>query len=493
MWLLAALAVPGAAMAQEPASTTAEVRLTLQDAVRRALEHGEEVRIAQGGVDVAHSQVVQARADAMPQVKFGLTYQRTFASPFQSSGSAGPMLPPFSPDTTAPLSTRIRYLENEYPNMLERGIGDLFRATPFGRENTWTGNVTVSQLLWQGGKVGAGLRGARSYERASREQLEETRQDITFRTRQAYLNALYAQRLVTIAEGGKALSEEQLHRVELNQRVGAAADYDLLRAQVEVANQEPVVIGARNDRDIAFLQLRQLVNIPPETPIVLDAGALASSDSVIEVDWRAVQSALAERPAIAVAEAQVETQRQAVRFYEGEYWPALRFNLYLGAQAYPNGVAPSNWRRDWNASLSVSWALFEGFRTRGQVSQARAQLSQAELSLQQTREQVRLDVERARAELLRARSLLEARRQTVVQATRAQHLASVRFANGISTPLEVSDARLALQQAQVNEAQATRDYLIGIASLERALGRPVPVQTQERRAAAEALPTGEAP
>lgn len=477
--LLLAAATASTVRAQQPApNPAAPIRLTLQDAIRRATENGEEMRSAQGAVQQARGQVVQARADALPQVRLGLTYQRTFASPFQSSGT-GPVLPPFAPDTTASTNDRLRYLENEYPNMLPRGLGDAFAGTPFGQENTWTGNLTVSQLLFQGGKVGAGLRGARAYERASTQQLEQTRQEIVYRTRQSYLNAIYAERLVSIAESGQELSREQLRRVELNQRVGGAADYDLLRAQVEVANQEPTVIQARNNRDIAMLRLRALVNIPTETPIELDPGVLVSSDSLVEVDWNVI-SGLSSRPSVAAAEANVEVRRQAVNFYRGEMWPAFRFNLYLGAQAYPSGFVPQQWRNDWNASFTVSWAIFEGLRTRGQIAAARAELSQAEATLSQTQEQVTLEVEAARAELLRARALLDARRQTVTSATRAQHLASVRFANGIATALEVSDARLALQQAQVNEAQATRDYLLGIAELERALGRSVPVRAVQR-------------
>ena len=191
--------VPAALAAQQPAPPV--VRLTMDEAIRRALSQGEEVGLARAAVDQAHAQVVQARADALPQVRAGLTYQRTFASPFQSTGT-GPVLPPFAPDTTASTNDRLRYLENEYPNMLPRGLSDAFAGTPFGQENTWTGNVTVSQLLFQGGKVGAGLAGARAFQDAAGAQLDEVRGDVVYRTRQAYLNALYAQRLVAIAEGG---------------------------------------------------------------------------------------------------------------------------------------------------------------------------------------------------------------------------------------------------------------------------------------------------
>ena len=485
---LAALAFwPSGTLFAQAGSTP--VRLTLQEAVRRAVEHGEEVRLARATVELARGQVTAARADALPQVRTQLSYQRTFASPFQGAGS-GPTYAPFSPDTTAPIDQRLRYLENEYPNMLGRGLGDLFAATPFGRKNAWTGGVTVSQLLYQGPKVGAGLRGARAYVEAAGATLEETRQDIAFRARRAYLHALYAERLVAITEAGRRLAEEQLRRVELNQRVGSAAEYDLLRARVEVANQDPLVIGARNDRDIAFLELRWLVNVPPEVPIELDPGPLTATDTLIEVDFVQLDAIAAGRSSIQAAEASVEVRRQAVRYYRGDYWPALRFNLYLGAQAYPNGFTPvgERWTRDWNAAFTLSWPLFEGFRTRAQVQQAQAEFDRAQLLLAQVREQVTLEVLRARSELARARALLEARRQTVVQAGQAHRLATVRYANGIATTLEVSDARLAMQQAGLNEAQATRDYLLSIANMERALGRAVPLRLVERRAAAEPAP-----
>jgi outer membrane protein TolC len=465
------------------AQAPAPIHLTMQDAVRRAVERGEEVGLAQVAVSQAHSQVITARADALPQIRATLNYQRTIFSPFTGGSSSGPVLPPFAPDTTLTVNDRLRYLENEYPNMLDRQIGKLFSSTPFGRPNTYTTSLQLTQTLFQAGKVGAALQGAHAFESAARSQLEETRQDITYRTRAAYLNALYAERLAAIAASGRDLSAEQLRRVELSHRVGNSADYDLLRAQVETANQEPLVVQSRNDRDIALLQLRQLVNIPVDVPIELDASVIAASNGLPEVDFDALRSDVEARAAIAAAQSNVEFRRQAVRFFHGDYFPALKLTVNIGAQQYPSGFAPNGtWAKDWNATLGLSWQLFDGFRTRGQIESARAELSRAELQLAQTRESASLDVERARADVARARALVDARQQTVTQATRAQHLASVRYANGIATPLEVSDARLAMQQSQVNEAQATRDYLLSLAALERALGRPAPLKSVQQRA-----------
>jgi len=475
--------MPAAAAAQQPAH--APVRLTLPDAIQRALHSGNDVRIAEAGVRQAEGLVTQAWSTALPEIRANLTYQRTFASVFDMR-SSGPTLGPFSPDTLASDAARIRYLEQEYPNAVARGIGGLFTDLPFGRPNTYIATLTFSQTLFQGGKIGAGIIGARAYEQAARAQLDETRRDVTYRVTQAYLNALYAARIVDITEASQVQVNDQLHRVALNHQVGSSADYDLLRAQVEAANQEPLVIAARNSRDLALLEVRRIVNIPVDQPIELASGMLVTpADSLPRVDFAALDLDAAGRAAIEAARATVEFRRQAVRVYHGDYYPSLKLTSSYGGQAYPLGTFPKggDFRRDWSASLVFSLPLFDGLKTHGAVVQAQAELARAEAQLSQTRSGVALEIEQARAEIARAQALVAARHVTVGWAERAQHLASVRYANGIATALEVSDARLALEQASVNEAQATRDYLLALAAMERALGHPVPLMQAGSRVA----------
>jgi len=467
--------LPAALAGQEPAR--GPVQLTLDEAIRRALTSGNEVRIAEAGVRQAEAQVTQAWSTALPEIRASVTYTRTFASVFSSAGQM-PTLAPFSPDTAAALASRVRYLEQEYPNSVARGIGGLFSNLPFGRLNTYVAALTVSQTLFQGGKIGAGIRGAHAYEQAARSQLDETRRDVTYRVKQAYLNALYAQRIVAITEASQLQVNDQLHRVSLNHQVGSSADYDLLRAQVEAANQEPLVIAARNGRDIALLEVRRLVNIPADQPVELVNPLPETTDSLPRVDFAVLDLDAAGRAAVVAAEANVAFRREAVHVYHGDYFPTLKLSSSYGGQAYPAGLFPagmSDFRKDWSASLTLSVPLFDGLRTHGAVLAAQAELARAEAQLSQTQAGVRIEIQQARAEIVRAQALVAARHETVGQAARAQHLATVRYNNGIATAIEVSDARLALQQAGVNEAQATRDYLLAIASLERALGRAVPL------------------
>jgi outer membrane protein len=483
-----ALALLPAALAAQRAPATAAptpLRLSMEDAVRRALETGDEIRIARAQVQQARGQVTQAWASALPEIRGSLTYQRTFASVFSSSGSSGPTIGPFSPDTTAPLADRIRYLEQQYNNTVPRGISNLFSNLPFGRPNTYIAAITVNQTLFQGGKVGAGIRGAHAFERAAQATLDDTQEDLAYRVKLAYLNTLFARRMLEIAEATQAQVNEHLRTVTVNHRVGATGDYDLLRSQVESANQEPQVIASRNGRENAELELKRLINVPVDQPLELTAAVLTEADSLPEVDGVALDAEVPDRSSIAAAEANVEFRQQALRVFRGDAYPLLKFTMSYGGQAYPSGTFPtySEFRKDWNASISLSMPLFDGFRNRGIVQQAQAELARAEAQASQTHEGVSIQVAEARSEMDRAHALVAARRQTVAQATRAYHLADVRYTNGIASSIEVSDSRLALQQARVNEAQSTRDYLVAMAGLERALGRPVPLVRPGQRVA----------
>jgi outer membrane protein TolC len=422
------------------------VRLTLPQAVERALTSGEEMRRARAQVREADGQVTEAFAGALPQITGSVVYTRQFASIFED----------FANDPNA----------------------DLFKNSPFGAANTWNVELKATQLLWSGGKVGAGLKGAKAYRRGANAQADETAADITFRVKRAYLDAAVATRLVQIARAGYEQARDHLTQVQRFQQAGTRAEYDLLRAQVDVANQEPIVVAAENGQTLALLELRRLVNVPTDRPLELTTPLLAP-DGTLPV---AIIDSLAPatRSATAAADAAVALRQQMVRVARADRLPTLSVGTTLSNQAFPQEVSPfdARFRRNWNAEVRLSVPLFLGLRTVGSVRRAEAVLEQARAERDQVVEQVALDVAQARAELDRAQALVGARRATVRQAQRAQHLASVRYANGMSTQLEVTDARLLAQQAETNEVQAARDYLYALAQLERALGRPVPVEAR---------------
>jgi outer membrane protein TolC len=425
------------------------LHLTLDAAVRRALDRGEEMRLVRAQVLEADGGIREAFAGGLPQLTGSLVYTRQFASIFQGTTT----------DTSE--------------------IARLFKNTPFGAANQWSFQLQASQLLFSGGKVGAGLSAARALRRGATQQEAQTAADVTLAVRQAYYDAATAVRLVEIAEANLGQARDHERQVRLYHQAGTRAEYDLLRAQVDAANQEPTVVAARNADDLALRELKRLLNIPIGQPVTLET-PLVPDDATIPVvaeDSLALVLDASTRPAIAAAEAAVSVREQAVRAAQADRWPTLSVATTYSQQAFPQNVFPATdqFRRGWNGEVKLSFPIFLGFRTSGAIARAQAGLLRARAERDQVREQVALDVAQAQAELRRTRALLAARRETVRLAERARYLAGVRYANGLATEVEVSDARVLARQAEVNEVQAARDYLVALAQLERALGRPVPV------------------
>lgn len=452
--LLLGAALPVHAQAAAPASPADTVRLSLGDAVTTALRTSDEVRLATAQSEIADAQVTVARSGALPQLRINSTYNRAFESARANA------------------------------------VGQLFN-----QPETYTATLVASQPLFQGGRLRAAARAASSARAASRFDAEETRALVTMQVQRAYLGALLAERVLVIQAGNVALASERLAQVERLEQAGRAARYDVLRARVERANLEPLLIDARNDRELAYLELKRLLNLPVDQPLALST-AIDSATAVRLADEVSGAAAVADRAAIRAAEADVRSRAEAVRIARADLLPTVALNFQTGFQAFPprgsgfpttRGFTSSafcpdptetrvcqngGWFEDRSAGLSISIPVFDGLRAKGNIDLAQAQEQLARVQLRQTQEQVTVEVARARAELARARSDFAARAQTAAEADEAFRLASLRFSRGLSTQLEVSDAQLALLTARTGEARATIDLYLAAAELARALGRP---------------------
>ena len=254
--LAAALLLPARAQARREAppalAPTDTLRLSLDDALQRALARSEEMRAARALVKQTQGQVLEQLSRALPQVSGMVTYNRKLESIFQDA-------------------------------VADTGFfGQILKNSSFAAQHTWSADMTAQQLLWSGGKVGAALKTAKAANRSAHASERETTADLTYQVRQAYYDAIYARRLVEITESALAQARAHLGQVRSGRREGSRSEYEALRAEVDAANQEPSVIAARNGLEMAQLTLRRLVNVPPAQPVELTT-PLAAADGTVPV------------------------------------------------------------------------------------------------------------------------------------------------------------------------------------------------------------------
>jgi outer membrane protein len=429
------------------------VRLNLAGAVSRGVELNELVRSARASQASAEGQVVQARAGALPQVNGMLSYNRALASLFQGLDFGFP------------------------PGDGEEPGENPFAALPFGQANTWMANLTISQPVYAAGRISTALDIARQVRLATALEVDEAETNVAMQVRQAYFQAVLAQEFVAIAREAYSLASAQLAQVELFRQQGTASEFDVLRARVERDNLEPQIVESQNARRLAELNLKRLIHVPADQPVEL---VTPLAPELAEVDRDALRAALLRRPALRALEAVAQARAGAVRIARADRLPTVGANATFSYQAFPNQLHPfaTDWRRDWNVGLQVTVPVFDGFRTSGRVQQARAELTQAELQRELAQRGLEMELEVALGEFDGARAQIQARRATVAQARRALELAELRFRSGLATQLDISSARLMLEQARVNEAQSLFNYMNALARLERVSGGEIPLVAQ---------------
>jgi outer membrane protein TolC len=316
----------------------------------------------------------------------------------------------------------------------------------------------------------------------------------------AYLQAVLARQLLEIQRRTVAIADARVKQIEQLERGGRAARYDVLRTRVDRANLEPLVLQAKSNVDLADIALRRLLNVPGGTPLNLTTELDTTRLREVSQSVRSDSAHPPMRASVRAAQLTVDARRAGVMVAVADFLPTVsvffqtgytalptsnRFPTAWGQRAFaycPAGTSDttkvcqnSGWFPDRNFGVQISWALFDGFRTKGNIEQARSQARIAELQLNAEQHRVEADVAATRAELERAEAAFDAQRQNASEADEAYRIANLRFDRGLSTLLEVSDAQNALFTAQVNAARASVDYYLAAADFARARGAQVPL------------------
>lgn len=458
----------------------------------------------------ARGQRLQARSRYLPQLDAQVGYVKTLKSQFEAlagsaDGSDGPpaelqsVCAPNIPDNA---TAEQRAAALAQAATCQSGGGLDFSRVGFGARNQWTGGVQLAVPLYTGGRVTAGYRAAQAGERAAALALTQRRAQVALETTQAYYDAALADRMVAIADSTLEQTEDVLRQTTVARRVGNQSEFELLRAQVARDNQRPVVIQTRAQRQVAYLRLKQLLDVPLDeeialtTPIedavspsaipaVLTAARLvsqASSDAAALLD-----TSVAERAIVRQSSEAVRAQENLLRATRSQRFPTISLTSGYQRLFFPSDLFPSfsQYAENWTVGISAGISLFDGGRVRGEALASSADLEEARARLRQVEELAALDARVALNALAQAEAVWAASQGTIEQAQRAYRIDEIRFREGLATQTDLAQTRILLQQATANRAVAARD--LAVARMTLALLRDLPLQLGNGRASGGAV------
>ena len=441
--------------------------LTLEDALRMALSRNRDLEDARLAYRGAEAQVREAWGSVYPTADLSATFVRNLSVPMS-------FVPAVFFDPDAP------------PDQLV--------AVQFGADNQWNFAIRAEQTVFQA-SIFLGLSAAERYRALQREGVRGRAHQVATRVRLMYYDVLLAQEALRLNEESVRRVRKVLDETRAMNRAGLAADYDVLRLEVELANLEPNVRRARNA--VAAAKRALAVELAVESLDSVEvAGSLAAMDlvAVAENDdanrevlrfaglaeaesetEEVVQLALSHRSDLRQLELLERLRTTEVRVERSEYLPRVSVFGSYSIAAQQNGPPeffgpPGARAYGRQVGVQVSLPLFAGFKRPSRVAQRQAALRQVQAQRRLAMALAETEVRTLLDQVEEARARAHAQGRAVSQARRGFEIASAQYREGIGSQLEVTDAEVALRQSEFNYAEAVYDYLAARARLDEATG-----------------------
>jgi len=416
--------------------------LSRADAVGIAVRQNSAILKGNADLLASYGIEVQLRAIALPQLSAGGGYN------YQEPSLIETFPPPFSGFI-------------QFPNQ------------------NWNADIKVQQSIYAGGRITSALRSAKLTREQALLNYQATLADTLLAVRVAYDDVLVAAQQMAVHEASVQLLTHELEDMQKRFDAGTVPQFDVLRAQVELANERPRLIQAKNDFHIGKDNLLNLLAVRlPQTvwedvPLQL-SGTLEAIPCEIDLP-AALASALKKRPELAALRKAQALRREDLANARSGYKPNAQ--LFGGYQwqslPYENNLSAD--LSGWIAGAQLNWSIFDGQLTRGKVMEAKARYEQAQLDVDASGRQIELDARTAYSNFIEAREVLESQKMVQEEAQEALRLAEARRQAGTSTELDVLSAQTALTQARTTQAQALHDYAVARARLQRALGEDMEI------------------
>jgi len=343
-----------------------------------------------------------------------------------------------------------------------------------GEDNYWTFNITARQALYAGGGIQAGVAGQKLALDAAVLALQSIVNDVLLSVRTQFYAILVARERIKVQEQNVELLQRQLQDVKNRFEAGTVSNFEVLRAEVALANAQPALITARNDYRIGIEQLRQLLGFTntdgaPVNKVPDFVGTLEMAPTQFELA-SALSTARAQRPDLQRLEKLEAAAEQGLIGSRAGYRPSLSlFGSYQwNKRTGYSGIGDA--RDGYLVGLQTTWNIFDGRATAGRVVQAKSFLEQAKLARAETQLSIDVEVRRAISTFQQANELAAASKKVTEQAEEAVRLAEARFSAGTATQLDVLQAQTDLTTARLNQLQAYYTYNVAVASVRKAMG-----------------------
>lgn len=439
--------------------------INLQDSIDLARQKNKELLMAADDMQMADAKYREVRGSLLPQ--FTLGGQWGLSKTYLPDSATGGI-----PSVSGMLDSEPTANDADYliAGTLDGIMAGLMPSSPT-EEGSLAAQVKMDQVIFLGGKLINGLKAAKRFRSIQRLNYEVSEQDLILQTTELFYQTILAGKLVEVQREGLATAQRHLARVELFNQEGQVSEFELLRARLEVAKQEPQVLAAENQYDMALAAFRQQLG-SEDSELVPEAEFILPAIQIMDLQ-EAQEMGLQARTELELLDIATQVKEIQYRAQKGNFLPnvALSASASLFTAADEYAIESEDFGSSYSVGIGFSMPLFTGFSNSSKIAYARHDLNKARLLQINTRELIQMQIKQNHQKLQYALENYEVQEQNIQMAQRSLELAQLRYDNQVGIQLEVFDAQIMLSSIQMQYYSAVYDVIAAERAFTKSIGQ----------------------
>lgn len=350
-------------------------------------------------------------------------------------------------------------------------------------------SLNLNGVIFQGLQIRNTIKQSKVDLEAAEKDVEQAKNDVALSVAQAYLSIL-------LGEESKGVFEEQakVTKAQYDQTIkliegGVLAENSKYDLEAQMARDEENIVIAQNNIDLAYVNLKVLMNVDVAKEIAIQiVGDLKVDETLEESNLEAVyEEAIVNQPNILASKLREKSAQLGVSIAKGALWPTVSYNVGLGSNystafkdprtgdAIPYfqqfGITASA-----SVGVNISVPIFNGLRSRIGIQRAELGIKVAELGTTQLEATLKSNIERALVDVRAAKKRLAVSRKSVVAIRLSVENTRKRYDLGVVNSFELTSVQNTLIASESSVLQAKYDYLFKLKILDYYRGRPITIK-----------------
>jgi len=326
--------------------------------------------------------------------------------------------------------------------------------------------LNASLPVYTGGRIRFGIESSKYLAEAEKLDAENSKEEGIQNTIEAYINLYKASAAVKLYNENLLQAQQRVKDFSHLEQNGLLARNDLLKAQLQASNVELALLDAKNNWELANVNMNLMLGLPEATPLILDSSFLNQNFSIQPLgDY--VQSALKNRKDIEVVALRKQAADAGIKATKGELYPSIALTGGYIAADVPKVLTITN---AVNIGVGIQYNIGSLWKSKAKVEEAEGRSKELQATQELMYDNVRLQVNQAYLNWLSSQKKIDVYTKAIEQSDENYRIVKNKYANSLATLTDLLEADVAQLQAHLNYSFAKADAVVAYNQLLKAAG-----------------------